>query len=66
MNYPCVLAVYENVKRLKLQCINIEIGKVYLRNAYCVLMTEARQGLIVFISHGDNLERTRGPLQQHI
>lgn len=39
--------------------INSEIDKSYLRNAYRVLMTRARQGLIIFIPHGDNLDRTR-------
>ncbi len=33
--------------------------KSYLQNAYRVLMTRARQGLIIFIPHGDKLDRTR-------
>ncbi len=36
-----------------------EVDKSYLRNAYRVLMTRARQGLIIFIPHGDSLDRTR-------
>lgn len=39
--------------------INNENDKAYLRNAYRVLMTRARQGLIIFIPHGDPSDRTR-------
>ncbi len=39
--------------------IQSEIDKAYLRNAYRVLMTRARQGMIIFIPHGDNNDRTR-------
>lgn len=39
--------------------INIEQGKKYLKNAYRVLLTRARQGLIIFIPEGDANDKTR-------
>jgi len=39
--------------------INSEIKQSYLRNAYRVLMTRARQGLIIFIPNGDSIDITR-------
>ena len=34
-------------------------SRSYLQNAYRVLLTRARQGLIIYIPNGDNLDRTR-------
>lgn len=31
----------------------------YLKNAYRVLLTRARQGFIIFIPYGDNSDETR-------
>ncbi|SMO82291.1 DUF2075 domain-containing protein [Solitalea koreensis] len=50
---------YQSFEGTKWKWINSEIDKSYLRNAYRVLMTRARQGLIIFIPHGDNLDQTR-------
>lgn len=50
---------YQNFEGTKWKVINNEVDKSYLRNAYRVLMTRARQGLIIFIPNGDNLDRTR-------
>lgn len=50
---------YQNFEGTNWKSINNEVDKAYLRNAYRVLMTRARQGLIIFIPHGDNLDRTR-------
>jgi len=50
---------YQNFEGTKWKGINNEIDKAYLRNAYRVLMTRARQGLIIFIPNGDNIDRTR-------
>lgn len=50
---------YQSFEGSKWKAINSEIDKSYLRNAYRVLMTRARQGLIIFIPHGDNLDPTR-------
>jgi hypothetical protein len=43
----------------KWQNIHNENDKTYLQNAYRVLLTRARQGLIIFIPNGDDLDHTR-------
>jgi hypothetical protein len=35
--------------------------RVYLRNAYRVLLTRARQGMVIFIPHGNTTDPTRAP-----
>lgn len=35
--------------------------KVYLRNAYRVLLTRARQGMIIYVPKGDGKDKTRAP-----
>lgn len=50
---------YQNFEGTKWKGIKNEIDKTYLRNAYRVLMTRARQGLIIFIPYGDDLDQTR-------
>ena len=50
---------YQSFEGTKWKAINSEIDKSYLRNAYRVLMTRARQGLIIFIPQGDNLDPSR-------
>lgn len=39
--------------------INKEADKRYLKNAYRVLLTRARQGFIIFVPKGDNNDSTR-------
>jgi DUF2075 family protein len=41
--------------------IRKEENKNYLRNAYRVLLTRARQGMVVFVSPGDTSDPTRSP-----
>ena len=43
----------------KWQNIHNQNDKTYLQNAYRVLLTRARQGLIIFIPNGDDLDHTR-------
>lgn len=43
----------------KWQKIHNENDKTYLQNAYRVLLTRARQGLIIYIPDGDDLDHTR-------
>lgn len=50
---------YQSFEGTKWKSIISEIDKSYLRNAYRVLMTRARQGLIIFIPYGDTLDPTR-------
>jgi hypothetical protein len=50
---------YQSFEGTKWKSIINEIDKSYLRNAYRVLMTRARQGLIIFIPYGDTFDPTR-------
>lgn len=43
----------------KWQTINKEDNRRYLKNAYRVLLTRAREGFIIFIPKGDNTDNTR-------
>jgi hypothetical protein len=45
----------------KWQKINKEERKQYLKNAYRVLLTRARQGMIIVVPHGDLNDATRNP-----
>lgn len=49
---------YQNLKGTKWQNINKEDDKNYLKNSYRVLLTRARQGMVIFIPEGDDLETT--------
>lgn len=42
--------------------INKEERKKYLKNAYRVLLTRARQGMVIVVPHGDTEDHTRSPL----
>jgi hypothetical protein len=50
---------FQKFKGTNWESINEEVDKEYLRNAYRVLMTRARQGLIIFVPSGDSNDRTR-------
>tara|TARA_R110002020_G_scaffold166672_1_gene354796 strand:+ start:18 stop:1979 length:1962 start_codon:yes stop_codon:yes gene_type:complete len=52
---------YQSFGGTKWKAIKSEVEKSYLRNAYRVLMTRARQGIVIFIPHGDSSDRTRPP-----
>jgi DUF2075 family protein len=41
------------------QKINSEDGRIYLKNAYRVILTRARQGLVIFIPEGNENDPTR-------
>jgi len=41
--------------------INLEHRQLYLKNAYRVLLTRARQGMVIVIPTGDNSDPTRSP-----
>jgi Uncharacterized conserved protein (DUF2075) len=43
------------------QNIRNAANQTYLRNAYRVLLTRARQGMVLFIPHGDPTDPTRSP-----
>ena len=50
---------YQKFKGSKWQNINQEIIKQYLKNAYRVLLTRARQGMVIFIPEGSDIDHTR-------
>jgi len=52
---------FKNFRGTEWQNINDETRKRYLLNAYRVLLTRARQGMVIFIPEGDQLDRTRHP-----
>ncbi|MEZ5427005.1 MAG: DUF2075 domain-containing protein [Pyrinomonadaceae bacterium] len=52
---------YRKFSGTKWKNINVEITRSYLMNAYRVLLTRARQGLIIFIPEGDLDDKTRLP-----
>jgi len=48
-----------NFKGTRWQAINDRFRRLYLKNAYRVLLTRARQGMVLFIPHGDDRDATR-------
>lgn len=50
-----------NFKGTKWQNINDAYRRVYLANAYRVLLTRARQGMVIFVPQGDARDPTRPP-----
>jgi hypothetical protein len=50
---------YQNFKGSKWMNINQEISKEYLKNTYRVLLTRARQGMVIFIPEGSEIDHTR-------
>ena len=50
---------YQSFEGTNWKGIKSEVDKAYLRNAYRVLMTRGRQGLMIFIPLGDEIDRTR-------
>ena len=50
---------YQNFKGSKWQNIKQEVSKNYLKNTYRVLLTRARQGMIILIPEGSDIDHTR-------
>jgi hypothetical protein len=50
---------YQSFKGTKFQNINSEANQNYLKNSYRVLLTRARQGMIIYIPKGDTIDQTR-------
>jgi len=53
--------VCRDFKGTKWQSVNDESKRLYLKNAYRVILTRARQGMILFVPRGDVSDRTRLP-----
>ena len=52
---------YKSFKGSKWQNINKADRKLYLKNAYRVLLTRARQGMVIVVPEGDKEDHTRLP-----
>ena len=52
---------FKSFRGTEWQNIKDEIRKRYLLNTYRVLLTRARQGMVIFIPEGDESDRTRKP-----
>ncbi len=52
---------YKSFRGTEWQNVNDEIRKRYLLNTYRVLLTRARQGMVIFVPEGDKSDRTRKP-----
>lgn len=50
---------YYNFSGSRWQNVDSEERRLYLKNAYRVLLTRARQGMIIFIPHGSDEDETR-------
>ena len=52
---------YFSFRGTKWQHINAADRQLYLKNAYRVLLTRARQGMAIFVPRGDSSDPTRNP-----
>lgn len=52
---------HQAFKGSKWQSVNDASRQLYLKNAYRVILTRARQGMILFVPTGDSSDRTRPP-----
>ena len=52
---------YHDFRGAKWQNIKNSDNRSYLKNAYRVLLTRARQGMIIFVPEGDEADHTRPP-----
>lgn len=52
---------YNQFRGTNWQEVNNEDRKIYLKNTYRVLLTRARQGVVIFIPEGDDKDLTRNP-----
>ncbi|RDK88867.1 DUF2075 domain-containing protein [Marinirhabdus gelatinilytica] len=50
---------YQNFKGTKWQNINNELDKEYLKNTYRVLLTRARQGMVILVPKSSDIDHTR-------
>ena len=53
--------IYKSFKGSKWQNINKKERQLYLKNAYRVLLTRARQGMVIVVPKGDSNDHTRLP-----
>jgi hypothetical protein len=51
--------IYQDFKGTRWQNINKEESRLFLKNAYRVLLTRARQGMVIFVPEGSDEDPTR-------
>jgi hypothetical protein len=51
--------IYQAFKGSRWQSVNDNSKRLYLKNSYRVLLTRARQGMVIFVPEGDSLDHTR-------
>ncbi len=56
--YESRMFAYYKFRRDKWQHVNKEIQKRYMKNAYRVLLTRARQGLVIYVPIGNDMDNT--------
>jgi DUF2075 family protein len=52
---------HHSFKGMRWERMNAPLRRQYLLNAYRVLLTRARQGMVIFVPQGDPLDPTRDP-----
>lgn len=52
---------YKSFRGTAWQDVNDKNSRLYLKNAYRVLLTRARQGMVIFVPDGDTSDMTRQP-----
>jgi hypothetical protein len=52
---------YKSFRGTAWQSVNDQDARVYLKNAYRVLLTRARQGMVIYVPEGDASDATRQP-----
>jgi Uncharacterized conserved protein (DUF2075) len=53
---------FYNFRGTKWQHVNATDKQLHLKNSYRVLLTRARQGMVIFIPYGDESDNTRNPV----
>jgi len=53
--------VHKSFRGTAWQDVNDKDARLYLKNAYRVLLTRARQGMVIFVPEGDTSDKTRRP-----
>jgi hypothetical protein len=52
---------YKTFRGAAWQNVNDQDARVYLKNAYRVLLTRARQGMVIYVPEGNASDTTRQP-----
>lgn len=53
--------IHKSFRGTAWQDVNDKDARLYLKNAYRVLLTRARQGMVIFVPEGDPSDKTRSP-----